>query len=150
MLDAFREIWCVDFEYGAGSGRQPDPVCLVAHEIRTDRTLRLWRDEFGPMPPWTIGDDCLFVAYYASAEISCCLELGWPKPTRILDPFTEFRCLSNGLPVRAGNGLLGALAAFGLDSIGVVEKTEMRDLVLRGGPWAAQERSAILDYSNPT
>src|SRR6516162_9538715 len=91
MLNVFREIWCVDFEYGAGPGCRPDPVCLVAHEIRSSRTLRLWRDQFGPMPPWTIGNDSLFVAYYASVEIGCCLVLGWPKPTRVLDLFTEFR-----------------------------------------------------------
>src|SRR6516162_5380163 len=68
MLDVFREIWCVDFEYGAGPGCRPSPVCLVTCEIRTGRTLRLWRDQLGPMPPWTIGDDSLFVAFYASAE----------------------------------------------------------------------------------
>src|SRR5262249_54736793 len=33
-----------------------------------------------------------------------------------------------------------------VDSIGAVEKEEMRALVLRGGPWSAQERLAILDY----
>jgi hypothetical protein len=146
MLAAFRVIWCADFEYSAGTGCRPDPVCLVAHEMRSGRTLRLWRDQFGPVPPWTIGDDSLFVAYYASAEIGCCLALGWPKPTRVLDLFTEFRCLSNGLPVPAGNGLLGALTAYGLDGIGAVEKTEMRDLVLRGGPWTAEERNAVLNY----
>jgi len=146
MLDVFREIWCVDFEYGAGPGCRPSPVCLVTCEIRTGRTLRLWRDQLGPMPPWTISDDSLFVAFYASAEIACCLVLGWPKPTRVLDLFTEFRCLSNGLPVPAGNGLLGALTAYGLDGIGAIEKDEMRDLVLRGGPWTQEERDAILDY----
>jgi hypothetical protein len=98
------------------------------------------------MPPWTIGNDSLFVAYYASAEIGCCLVLGWPKPTRVLDLFTEFRCLTNGLPVPAGNGLLGALTFHGLDGIGAIEKEEMRNLVLRGGPWTQEERNAVLDY----
>jgi hypothetical protein len=49
------------------------------------------------------------------------------------------------LPI-SGAGLLGALAHFGLDGIGAVEKDEMRDLVLRGGPWTDTERAAILDY----
>src|SRR5262249_13114424 len=35
---------------------------------------------------------------------------------------------------------------FGLDSIGVVEKEEMRALIMRGGPWSEDERKAILDY----
>ena len=46
----------------------------------------------------------------------------------------------------AGRGLIGALTAYGLDSIGAVEKDEMRNLVMRGGPWSADERAAILDY----
>jgi DNA polymerase I len=42
--------------------------------------------------------------------------------------------------------LLGALAHHGLDGIGTVEKDEMRELVLRVGPWSLAERAAILDY----
>ena len=67
-------------------------------------------------------------------------------PARVLDLFTEFRNQTNGLPTVAGSGLIGALTAYGLDSIGTVEKNEMRDLVLRGGPWSDAERDAILDY----
>jgi DNA polymerase-1 len=67
-------------------------------------------------------------------------------PTRILDLFTEFRCQTNGLPTVAGRSLIGALTAYGLDNIGAVEKTEMRDLILRGGPWSSEERGAILAY----
>lgn len=26
----FREIWCIDFEFIAGEGDSPQPVCLVA------------------------------------------------------------------------------------------------------------------------
>jgi DNA polymerase I len=122
------------------------PVCLVGHEIRSGRTVRLWRDEFDSQPPWPSGPDILFVAYFASAELGCCRVLGWPAPLRILDLYTEFRCLTNGLPVPAGRGLLGALTYYGIDGIGAIEKDEMRDLVLRGGPWSAEERSAILDY----
>jgi hypothetical protein len=88
----------------------------------------------------------LFVAYYASAEINCHLALHWQVPKRVLDLFTEFRNWTNGIPTTNGAGLLGALAHYGLDSICAVEKDEMRDLVLRGGPWSDAERSAILDY----
>jgi DNA polymerase-1 len=106
----------------------------------------VWRDQFGTVPPYSIDPDCLFVAYYASAELGCHLALGWPMPARILDLFADFRNQTNGLPTAAGSGLIGALTAYGLDSIGTVEKTEMRDLVLRGGPWSDAERDAILDY----
>ena len=69
-----------------------------------------------------------------------------PCPERVLDLFTEFRNHTNGIPTNSGAGLLGALAHYGLDGIGIVEKDEMRDLVLRGGPWTDAEREAILDY----
>src|SRR5215470_13352362 len=107
----FREIWAVDFEFIADPGENPDPVCLIARELRSGRTLRLWRGEFASAPPYPTGGDTLFVAYYASAELGCHLALGWPIPERILDLFTEFRCGTNGLELPAGNGLIGALTA---------------------------------------
>ena len=136
MLDAlpFREIWAVDFEFGGGAGNRPDPVCLAAWELRSGRKLRLWRDEFGPSPPYSTGADALFLAYYASAEIGCHLALGWPKPARILDLFTEFRCRTNGLATPAGAGLVGALAYYGLDSMAASEKDAMRDAGLTRRP----------------
>lgn len=145
-LSPFTEIWAVDFEYDAKPGENPDVVCLVAQELRSGRKLRLWRDEFGVAPPYPTDSNVLFIAYYASAEIGCHLALGWPVPERVLDLFTEFRNHTNGIPPSAGSGLLGALAYYGLDGIGVTEKDEMRDLILSGGPWSDAERAAILDY----
>jgi len=142
----FREVWAVDFEFGAVAGENPQPVCLVAWELRSGRRLRLWRDDFGIGPPYPTGPDVLFVAYYAAAEISCHLALGWPVPERVLDLFTEFRNRTNGVPTGNGAGLLGALAYHGLDGIGALEKDEMRALVLRGWPWSDVERAQILDY----
>ena len=142
----FKEIWAVDFEFGAELGERPEPVCLVAWELRSGRKLRLWRDEFRAAPPYPTGPDVLFVAYYASAEIGCHLALDWPVPKRVLDLFTEFRNHTNGITTVSGSGLLGALAQYGLDSIGTIEKDEMRDLILRGGPWSDAERAAILEY----
>ena len=67
----FAEIWAVDFEFGSDPGENPEPVCLVAWELRTGRRLHVWRDDFGAAPPYPTGPDVLFVAYYASAEIGC-------------------------------------------------------------------------------
>jgi DNA polymerase I len=142
----FREIWAADFEFDVKPGENPKTVCLIAWELRGDRKIRVWQDEFGTEPPYPTGPDSLFVAYYASAEIGCHLELGRPAPERVLDLFTEFRNHTNGLSTISGVGLIGALAHFGLNSIGAEEKTEMRDLVLRGGPWTDAEQSAVLDY----
>lgn len=142
----FREIWAVDFEFGSTPGERPVPVCLVARELRSGRTIRLLHDEFGTSPPYATDADALLIAYYASAELGCHLALGWPMPERVLDLFIEFRNRTNGLETPSGSGLLGALAYFGLDGIGAAEKRDMIDLVLRGGPWTDAERTAVLDY----
>jgi len=118
----YREIWAVDFEFITDPGENPDPVCVVARELRSGRTLRLWRDELGPTPPYPTGADTLFVAYYASAELGCHLALGWPIPERILDLFTEFRNATNGLRPPSGSGLIGALIYYGLDAMGADER----------------------------
>ena len=55
----------MDYEFMAPPGEIPDPVCLVARELKSGKTIRLWRDQFGPVPPYSIDADCLFVAYYA-------------------------------------------------------------------------------------
>jgi hypothetical protein len=119
---------------------------MVAKEFRSGRVIRQWADELGSAPPFDVGPDILFVAYYASAELGCFLSLGWPLPVRILDLFTEFRNLTNGLSPSTGNSLLGALSYFGLDGIGAGEKDEMRQLALRGGYYTAEEKAALLDY----
>jgi DNA polymerase-1 len=144
----YREVWYADFEFAASSGERPSPICLVARELRTGRTIRAWQDELQrmPRPPYPIDAGALFIAFYASAELGCHLALSWPMPARILDLFTEFRAATNGLPTVAGSGLLGALAAYGLDAMGAEEKAEMRTLALRGGPYSAEEQRALLAY----
>jgi hypothetical protein len=145
-LDPFREVWLVDFEFTAPAGSRPRPLCLVAREFRSGRLLRLWVEEGTCLPPYPTGADTLLVAYYASAELGCHLALGWPMPARVLDLYAEFRCLHSGLSVPCGNGLLGALAYYGLDGMTVVEKEKMRQLAMRGGPYTEAERCALLDY----
>ncbi len=144
----FKEIWLVDFEFIGKPGERQDPVCLVARELLSGRKLRIGWDELKQMkvPPYSIGPDSLFVAYYASAEMGCHLSLGWPLPENVLDLYAEFRNLTNGLPTLCGNGLLGAMAHFGLPCMEAAEKDSMRDLILSGGPWTPAEKESILDY----
>ena len=147
-LDAYREVWLVDFEFSAPPGERPTPVCLVAREFRSGRTLRLWQDDLRGrrMPPYPIGSDTLFVAYFASAELGCHLALGWPLPARVLDLYVEFRNRLNGLSPPNGFGLLGALTYHGLDAMDGAEKKTMQELAIRGGPWTSAEREALLAY----
>ena len=144
----FRRVYLIDFEFSAPPGERPMPICLVAREFSTGQTMRLWEDDLAcrTEAPYPSDDATLCVAYYASAECGCYDALGWPMPSRVLDLFTEFRNLANGLETPCGYGLLGALAWFGLDGIDAAEKDTMRDLALRGGPWTADERTALLDY----
>ena len=148
MLDHYREVWLVDFEFHAPPGHRPDPLCLVALEIRSGRWLRLWADELRTLgrAPFGAGPDVLVAAYYASAEMGCFIALGWPMPANLLDLYVEFCRRTCGKAVPSGNGLLGALAYFGLPAMEAVEKKELRELALRGGPYTGGERAALLDY----
>ena len=144
----FRRIWAVDFEFGVQPGERPEPVCLVARELRSGELIRVWKDELPRLerPPYGTGPEDLFVAYFASAELGCHRVLGWPMPERILDLYVEHKARYNGVPASTSYGLLGALTANGLESMGALEKQEMRELVLRGGPWIESEQNSILDY----
>src|SRR5688572_2948803 len=98
-LSEFAEVWCCDFEFSTKPGERPYPVCLVATEFRTQRVIRLWADELRQRreAPFPVDQSALFVAYYASAELTCFLALGWPLPVFVLDLFVEFRNRTNGL-----------------------------------------------------
>jgi DNA polymerase I len=95
----FRNIVVVDFEFEAGDGALPVPLCMVAYvldsNLRHVRTIRRWRGEFGPKPPFDIGSDTLFVGYSAWAEMQCFIQLGWQFPTHIFDQHTAYLAASN-------------------------------------------------------
>jgi hypothetical protein len=148
QLDHFERVVCCDFEYSQPDGETPSPVCMVAHDLGTGERWRLGSDELhqSESAPFAVDERTVFIAYYASAEINCFRALGWKIPVRILDLFVEFRCITSGMPVPCGNGLLGALAYHGLDSIDAVEKDELRKLAMRGGPYSESEKVALLDY----
>ncbi|WP_442506116.1 DNA polymerase [Novipirellula sp. SH528] len=147
-LNRFDAVWLIDFEFSQPPGERPRVACLVAREFHSRRLLRISMDELLEMgqPPFDVGERSLFVAYFSSAEWNCFLALGWPVPVRVLDLFCEFRCLLNGRTPPAGRGLLGCLAYFGFDSMLASEKTEMRELAIRGGPFTRDEMVALLDY----
>ena len=148
VLHRFKEVWCGDFEFHAPPGERPEPICMVAQECFTNRTIRLGADKLAALPgsQFPMGGDALFVAYYASAELGCFRALGWPPPAQVLDLFTEFRCLTNGLATMGGNGLIGALSHHGIACIDAAEKDAMRGIAIRGGPFTPDERRVLLAY----
>jgi hypothetical protein len=144
----FGQVWLADYEFTVRPGERPRPICLVARELESGTTIRLWENELrrSHACPFPTGANTLFIAYYASAEIGCHLALGFPLPAHILDLYAEFRNLTNGIPLPCGSGLLGALTYCGLDAVGSTDKEDMRQLALRGGPWTDAERDALVDY----
>jgi hypothetical protein len=145
-FDPFGTIWLADFEFETPPGGWPIPVCLVAIEYRTGQPIRLWYDELRGhrTPPYPIGLDSLFIAYLASAELSCHLALNWGLPAQILDLYVEFRWLTNGLRPPHGYDLPGALLYFGLDPLDAVAKEAMQQMIACGN-WRGK-RSEVLNY----
>ena len=142
-----------EFEFGGRDGNLPRPVCAVFKELRSGKIWRLWRDEFGPEPPFPIGADALFVSFTASAELGCFKVLGWPMPARILDLSAEYRNFRNldyprNLPKksREKKGLVDACRFFGIDMTRAEEKKAIRRRILEGEPFSEEEQAGILDY----
>jgi len=143
-------IWVVDFEFTSNPGERPNPVCIVARELRSGKTESVWMEgnDAGDLksPPYSTGKNALFISFYAPAEMSCHLALGWQMPVNLVDLFAEHRVLTNGLP-GVGNSLLAACEYRGVPSIPSSDHKElMRNLVLAGGPYSNSDRKSILEY----
>jgi hypothetical protein len=143
---AFDEIWLHDFEFVPQPGERPDVVCLAAQELRSGQTLRLWRNELKPRPPFRTDKRVLFVSFVANAECACHLALGWPRPACVLDLSPVFRNLTNGRFTPEGKGQLGALRYFGLDTMSAKQKDAMRKRIMAGWPFTPEERHQIQNY----
>lgn len=144
----FRQIWCVDFEFQTGGGNRPQPICMVAKEITSGQTIRLWKNELDTMcrAPFGLGEDIVVVAYMAAAEMGCFLELGWRLPEHVLDLFVEHRVETNGRHLETKDSLLGALALRGIPHIEAGHKDAMRSLILERSTWSTDEQAEILNY----
>ena len=92
------------------------------------------------------------MGYMISAEFGCHIPLGWGQPACALDPYVEFRHFTNDGAVKAGErekgfySLNGALQYFCENGIDTAHKDEMRDRIIQGPPFSADERATILDY----
>jgi DNA polymerase-1 len=146
LLSLYEEVWLHDFEFLSLPGEHPDVVCLVAHELRSGQTLRLWRDELDERPPYRTDKRVLFVNFVANAECACHLALGWPLPANVLDLNPAFRNLTNGRSTPEGKGLLGALRYYGFSNTDQKRKDAMHDRIMRGWPFTPEERQNILAY----
>jgi len=148
MIQGYKEIWVVDFEYHAPAGETPSPICMVGLEVLSHRIIRLGPEDLASSEeaPFETGPDALLVAYYAPAEMGCFLSLGWSRPSNILDLCAEFRWYTSGNRLVVRKGLVEALRFFKLDEAIPVEKEQWRQLAMRGAPFSPQEVSGLLDY----
>ena len=146
MLPQYRGIVVWDFEFRQDADHRPSPHSATFFELLTGRRVEL-EEHFGPRPPFPTDSDWLWVSYHASAETGCHLALGWPIPETVLDLETEFRCATTNYAVNGGKGLASAMAYHGLRWSEALEKPDMIKLILRGGPYTAEERARILTYN---
>ena len=130
---------------------QDGPTWQAVRERSFDKTRSacgLWRNELRRLPhaPFPVDESALLVAYNASAELGCFLELGWPMPARVLDLYAEFRLVTNSDDYRGGRSQVDALHHYGLSAITAGDKESMRQLILSKDEWNEAEQAAILNY----
>ena len=140
-LSNYRTVWAIDFEFET-TGSLPVPVAMVAIDVISGRSIKLGPGEFGRCP-FRCDHTELFVAFYAVAEASCFLALGWPLPPHWLDLWAEARRLNNGRG--GGNGLLEVMGRYGLLVRDSGHKKAMQILVGEGN-WRANDVPGILAY----
>jgi hypothetical protein len=163
-MSAFGPIVVGDFEYetvggdyNLVAGDLPEVLCGVFHVLDANlqhvRTIRLWRGEFGTAPPFDIGDDTLFVAYSAWAELTIFMTLGWKFPKHVLDQHTAYLAASNVLAPydpntprkRENKRLPDACRAYGIEGWEQIDKgTIAQDI--GEGRWRNYGRETVLAY----
>jgi hypothetical protein len=146
-----------DFEYEAAGGELPNVLCMVAYVLNENlqhmRTIRMWRGDFGTAPPFDAGDDALFVAYSAWAEMTCFMALGWKFPAHIFDQHTAYLAASNILlpynpdeiRKKQSKKLPDACRAYGIEGWENIDKGTMaRDI--GEGRWREYGQESVFDY----
>lgn len=145
QLDHYDEIWVLDFEYTADPGEVPDPVCMVAIELRSNREIALWRKELKVPCPFDTSDRSLFVVYSGAGDMGCFLRSDWPLPERMVDLYPEIKQVFYDRPEPMSGSLLNACAFHGIDTIDSVDKDYFRDLIIHRR-YTDDDRNQILRY----
>jgi DNA polymerase-1 len=153
----FSQTVVCDSEYEAAVGGLPNVLCMVAYVLdeylRHVRTIRLWRGEFGRIPPFDTGPDTLFVAYSAWAELTCFQVLGWKFPAHVFDQHTAYLAASNILlpynpdekRSRPSKRLPDACRAYGIEGWERIDKKGMAEDI-GNGLWQKYGREGVIDY----
>ncbi len=152
----FRYVVAVDFEFEFGghasfddagrSGERPRPVCMVAKELRSGQTWRLWRDELVRHRRFqSVATRWLWPTTPAPRWVASAPWAGRNRPTfsTCLQNFAIARMVCQRRPVPALSVRSRILVSTRLQRR---KKTDLRPPVLRDGPWSGSERAEILDY----
>jgi DNA polymerase I len=146
-----------DFEYEVADGELPNVLCAVFHvldeRLQHVRTIKQWRGDFGPAPPFDIGPNTLFVAYSAWAEMTCFQVLGWKFPEYIYDMHVAYLAVSNVLLAYAPDetrkklpkNLEAACRAYGIEGWKGMDKKKMQQDI-GAGNWGQYGREGVLKY----
>jgi DNA polymerase I-like protein with 3'-5' exonuclease and polymerase domains len=146
-FDRFAELWAIDFEFSIGADRRPWPLCMCAHEIRSGRTIKMWREELHACraAPFDVGPDTLVIGYSLQAECDCFLSLGWELPVNICDLYVEYLATRNPTPMKERK-LLHALSAHGLSHAWHAEKEEMQQKAATQTAWSESDKAEMITY----
>jgi len=144
--DDFTDPWVVDYEFYGDKGEPQTPICYAAKNVLTGKVIKHWVEKNETLPEYPTNEKTLIIAYFASAEMGCHKALNFPFPLYILDLFTEFRCLTNGLKTPNGRGLLGACNYYNVRGTDTIYKDSMRKRILEGPPYTPLEKKEILKY----
>jgi hypothetical protein len=144
-------------EYNLQEGDLPRVLCMVVYvldeHLHHVDTIKLWRGEFGPEPPFDIGPDTLFVAYSAWAEMTIFMTLGWKFPAYIFDLHTAYLAASNILlpynpneeRKRPRKRLSDACRAYGIEGWEQINKETIAEDI-GNGYWQKYGREVVTDY----
>jgi hypothetical protein len=159
MSEYFTQFVVTDFEYEVSPGGLPDPLCMVAYVLNENlqhvHTIRMWREQLlaSTRPPFDIGDDTLFVAYSAWAEMTCFKVRNWQFPIHIFDLHTAYLAASNILlpynpdekRKKPRKRLADACRAYGIEGWENIDKgTIARDI--GEGRWRDHGQEAVFAY----
>ena len=164
MSDHFESVVVADFEYETSGGEYnlvagdlPAVLCMVAHvldaKLQHVRTVRQWRGGFSSAAPFDIGDNTLFVAYSAWAELTCFMMLGWEFPKHVYDLHTAYLAVSNVLAPhdpdnprkREHKRLPDACRAYGIEGWEQIDKGTMAQDIGEGR-WRKYGKPIVVEY----
>lgn len=147
LLDqlGLKRAWVLDFEFEVdGNAVVPSKVvCLVALDLLSGEKVYLGPSQLDACPFKWDGSE-LFVAFYAIAEASCFIKLGWPLPSQWIDAWVEEVRLLNGSTGNS-NSLLDAMRRARLPVRDGQHKQYMQTLIGEGN-WSYEDVPAILEY----